>query len=336
MRYSFFVILLAIISIGVPAYTQTVPEFSQAQYDDVMHRALSLSSQRNYGEARKLIEGSVPKAAAPASQKWQGTMLSFLGTIYQHQGRYAEAEDALNKSLQVLTTAEGPEGVDLIGPTASLGGLYYEARQFSRAEKMMSRAFEIQTQRDAGDPQLAAMLLTDLGTIYYSQSKDDEARRAAEQALEKFAVIQKANPELIQGEARNDALLGALDMAKKDFDHAGSLLKRARDIWESSAPADDPRRAESVANLGIYYSSMGNLKEAESLFRDADAVFKVNPGNNAYMQHFLHEYADVEGGLGNRKAAKQIAKRLTKLQKESAVVAMSRNVVDVSVLRSFR
>src|SRR6185437_7178264 len=137
------------------------------------------------------------------------------------------------------------------------------------------------------------------------------------------AIVKNPGADTTQGTARNYALLGALNLAARNMSDAQSYLTKARALWETSAGPDDPRRAESVANLGIYYSAAGDYEKAESLFKEAGAVFQNSGGNNAYMQHFVGEYYVVEKGLGHKKEAKQLMKQLRRLANESAAASLS-------------
>jgi tetratricopeptide (TPR) repeat protein len=304
------------------------------QYDSAMRKALSLSSQREYTEACRILESAALQAKEDGKKEWEATMLSFLGSIYQRAGRYAEAEDSLNTSIREFSESKGPDARELIGPLANLGGLYYEAKQYSHAEQLIKRSLELQLPNDGEDPKLTGMLLTNLGSVYFSEHKDEEARQSAEQAIEKFAVVKNPGMDTTQGTARNYALLGALNLAQHNLSDAQSYLMKARAMWETAATPDDPRRAESVANLGIYYSAAGDYQKAESLFKEANTVFQNSGGNNAYMQHFLGEYYGVEQRLGHKKEAKQLLKQLKQLANVSAASSLSRNVVDVNAFRA--
>jgi tetratricopeptide (TPR) repeat protein len=334
MKYPIAAISLTTLFVFIAGGIAAGASLTPLQYDIAMRKALSLSAQREYTDACRVLESAALQAKEDGRKDWEATMLSFLGSMYQRAGKYAEAEETLNTSIREITQSKGPEVPDLVGPLANLAGLYYEAEQYSHAEQLIKRSLELQAPNDATDPKLSGMLLTNLGSVYFSEHKDAEAQKSAEQAIEKFAIVKNPGTDTTQGTARNYALLGALSLAQRNMSDAQSYLTKARAIWETAAGPDDPRRAESVANLGIYYSAAGDYEKAESLFKEAECVFQNSGGNNAYMQHFVGEYYLVEKGLGHKKEAKQLRKHLRQLVNVSAASSLSRNVVDVSGFRA--
>jgi tetratricopeptide (TPR) repeat protein len=335
MQYPIIAITVSLIAFnaGGQTFGKTPELLTTVRYENVLRTALSLVDNREFTDASKLLESAAAQAAEQDKPEWEASILGFLGSIYQRSGRYIEAEDVLNKSIRELTELSGSESTDLIGPIANLGGLYYEARQYGHAEQLIARALEIQRRNDVTDPKVTAMLLTNLGGVYFSEHKDEQARESAEQALKRLAVVKKPGIEVTQSTARNYALLGALHLAAHEYPDAESCLIRARDLWEISATPDDPRRAESISNPGILYSHTGDFEKSESLFKQADAVFRAYGGNNAYLQHFFTEYYGAEKTLGHKKEAKILLKRLKQIENASAANTISRNVVDVSALK---
>ena len=304
------------------------PAMTFAQYNHLMRQVLDLANQRDYAQASRLLEAGALDTGAHGQQDREATILSFLGSVYQRAGRYAESEEVLNRSINLWTRLKGPDAADLVGPLANLGALYFDAGQFTHAEQLISRALQLQLSDPHADSKMTAMLLTNLGSVYFAEEKSDEAQAKAEEALQKFSAL----PDPIdakEGAARNYALLGAVSLQKHELEQAEKFLKTALAIWESVATPDDPRRAEAVANVGILYSTAGSFEKAEAFFKEADAVFQSAGGNDAYIRHFLAEYYAVEQKLGRRKEAKQLAKRLQQRSNSSAESMISRNVVDV-------
>ena len=312
----------------------TATPITHAQYEDALRRALSLSTERNYAQASDILENALSQVADAGKKEWESVILSFLGSIYQRAGRYEDAAEALNKSIREITEVRGPKAFALIGPLANLGGLYYEARQFGHAEQYLLKAIEVQSSDSAVDPKLTGMLLTNLGSVYFGENKNAEAQDAAEKALEKFALVKEHSVDSEQGTARNYALLGALRLNAHDLPAAQSYLTKAQILWDAAAGPNDPRRAEAISNLGIYYEAAGDLPKAESLFQQAESVFQNSGGNNAYLQHFYNEYYEVELRLNHKKEAKRLQKQFRQLVNVGAVSTISRDVVDVSAFRA--
>jgi tetratricopeptide (TPR) repeat protein len=307
-------------------------KMTRDEYDRVMRVAAALSAQRNYAEASKLLEGFMTQVIREGEPEWESKTLGFLGSVYQRAGRFAESEEVLNRSINRWTQLRGSQSSSLVSPLANLGALYYEAGQFTRAEKLLVRALDLQLAARDAEPMMTAMLFTNLGSVYFSQHKDDLAQLRAEQALTRFSVLDMTLPSTGEGNARNYALLGAVSLRLGDTGQAESCLLKALSIWETITGAQDPRRAEAVGNLAIYYSAQGSYEKAEGFFKQAQVVFQDEGGNNSYMRHFLTEYRGVEEKLGHKKEARQLSKKLQEVINVSAASTISRNVVDVNSL----
>jgi tetratricopeptide (TPR) repeat protein len=306
------------------------PEMTPVQFDSAMRHAYDLAEKRNYAEASDVLERAATETSQQGKSTWEATILAYLGSIYRSEGRYTEAEATLKKSINLWTELDGPDSTSLIGPLANLGALYFEAGRYRNAEKLVERALELQLNFHNDDVSVTAMLLTNLGSVYLSEHRNKLAEQKAEEALEKFALIRKPDLEAVRGAARNYALLGAVCLQTYKAAEAEAYLRKAIEIWSTIAGPNDPRRAEAVGNLGIYYSSTGNLEKAEELFQQASEVFQNIGGNNAYMRHFYDEYYGVEMKLGHKKQAKLLAKQLREMANVSAESKLSKDLVDVS------
>jgi len=308
-------------------------DLTLASYNQTLRQALTFSDQRDFDHASSVLQQALDHLTTPEHVQWEATILSFLGSVYQRAGRYSDAEQVLNKSIRELTQLKGPQSPGLIGPLANLGALYYEAGQVSKAEQFLGRALELQRAHDKADPSLTAMLLTNLGSIHFSEHKNALAQANAEEALQKFEIAPDTGAEFREGTARNYALLGAVSMEGRRDKEAENYLHKALDIWNAVAGPDDPRRAEALANLGIFYSTTGDLEKSEDLFKQAHAVFENIGGDNAFIQHFLAEYYGVEQKLGHKKQAKLLSKQLQHISTVSAQNTISRDVIDASAFR---
>ena len=78
-------------------------------------------------------------AAQENNRSSEGLDQNQLGLIYEKQGKYLEAENAFDRSISLLTRAEGETASDLIPPMRNLANLLYESGQYSRAENLIAR-----------------------------------------------------------------------------------------------------------------------------------------------------------------------------------------------------
>jgi tetratricopeptide (TPR) repeat protein len=301
---------------------------SQLQYEDLLRQALDLKLHGDFKSAVRLLEDADAQLVQQDKTEWDAAVRTFLGTLYQRCGRYADAEESLNKAIYQWTHLKGPDTISLVAPLASLGALYYEAGEMSLAEKLVTRALTIQL-ATSSDQRLTALLYSNLGNIYFAQQKDDLATQQAEEALKRYALLESSG----DGTARNYSLLGALGLRHRQFDEAESYFTKSLDLWQASFGSNDPHTAEGMANLAIFYCVADQPKKAEPLFQKARPVLQSRSQSNAFLRRFYAEYAGAERALGHTKEAKALAKEVQRLASVSAQITISRNVVDASAYR---
>lgn len=323
--FSIFSVLLLTTWPGtVYASTETGPD-----YDHVAREALYKYDHRDFSGAEKLLETAAASAARENKPDWEATMSGFLGSIYERTGRYTDAEQALNRSINDWTRLAGPNNPNLVGPIGNLGELYYKANQNSHAEKLLLRALAIEQATD-NDPHITAELLTHLGNVYFQQHKDALAEQKAQEALNKFALQTGG----LNGSASAYSLLGAICVRESRLSEAESWLRKALTICESTRSPEDPRIAEGLANLAIFYSESGDCTKAQPLFERAAALFERSGGDIVFIRKFDTEYAAFERKMGHKKEAKELSRRVEKLWSISPENTIDRDVIDASALRA--
>lgn len=298
-------------------------------YDNISHEALTLYNQRNYTGATTLLENGLATATRANRPDWQAVMLGLLGPVYEGSGKYLQAEDALNQSIDQWTRVAGPDTPRLVGPLGNLGELYCRAGQPSRAEKLLSRALSLENQ-NGREPAVEARLLTNLGNVYLQQNNDALAERAATEALDNVERMKQIRPEL----TAVYSLLGTVYFRTGRVTEAESWLRRALESRESLVPADDPLIADSAANLAMFYSQRNQPGKARPLFERARQIFETRGGDDRFMRNFYETYARFERKNGNRKEAKELSKKADSLWGASSANTLSSQIVDITALQA--
>src|SRR5690606_6162379 len=86
----------------------------------------------------------------------QSRFLDAIGRVYEHLGRYAEAQEVLERALDIRQRELGEDHVDLAEIMNHLGWVHYRRGQYANAERLYRRALAIQTAAlGANDPALA-------------------------------------------------------------------------------------------------------------------------------------------------------------------------------------
>jgi serine/threonine protein kinase len=181
-------------------------------------------------------------------------------TVREALGLAAEkAERAFREQPDVLAAL-----LNTVGRTHVVLGTYEDADPLLRRALALRRTDPGAPARDVGESVMA------LGVLRFSMGRYAEAEPLFREAL---AIHRSAygNEHLAVAESLNDL---AMTLQRKDGDHAGarplleeSLAIRGRLLGERHADV-----AQSLNNLGMLHYRMGNLDEAEVLFRRALAM----------------------------------------------------------------
>jgi tetratricopeptide (TPR) repeat protein len=275
------------------AFTQaTLPD-----YDHTLHEARELCDHGQCEQAVSLLEDAVSSRSKENQRNREAEMLAFLGSLYERNGKYEQAENALNRSIYCWTKLEGPGTHHLVEPLTALGELYYKAGQASLAQRVLERALAIE-QGSGAHADAEATLRTVLGNVYFLQHKTALAQQNAEEALKYAALGDNSRPE--GGAAYT--LLGAIYFESGEIGKAESCLQQALAIWQSKRGEQGLYVAEGVANLAVFYAGSGQREKAEPLFPKAKKMLEATGGKASFfLRNFLAEYAGFERKSGHKK-----------------------------------
>ncbi len=142
--------------------------------------------QGDYAEAEKHFKVALGKTDEKAGQG-TATTLHALGSVYQAQGRFAEAEPLHKRALAISEKAGGPEDTGVGVSLTHLGQLYAAQGHYAKAEPLFKRALTIsEKKRHLKFPVVElrhAQILSNLAWLYAAQGRFAEAEPLYEQAL---------------------------------------------------------------------------------------------------------------------------------------------------------
>jgi CHAT domain-containing protein/tetratricopeptide (TPR) repeat protein len=117
------------------------------------------------------------------------TALTSLGQLYRAQGRLAEAEPLLKRSLAVCEKARGPEHPDVATALNNLALLYQVQSRYREAEPLYRRSLAIQERALGPDHPGVAVALNNLAVLRHAHGHFPEAESLHRQSL---AIREKA------------------------------------------------------------------------------------------------------------------------------------------------
>jgi tetratricopeptide (TPR) repeat protein len=195
--------------------------------------------------------------------------LNNLASMYQAQGRYAEAEPLFKRALAIGDKVLGPEHPDNAVRLSNLAMLFRDQKRYAEAEPLAERALAI-SEKALGpeDPEVATRA-NNLAVVYRYRGRHDEAEPLFKRAL---AIGDKAlgpeHPEVA-------TWLSNLAMLYRDLDRyaeAEPLARRALEIDEKVLGPEHPEVAVRLNVLALLYKDQGREAEAEPLFKRALAI----------------------------------------------------------------
>jgi serine/threonine-protein kinase len=216
--------------------------------------------------ARELLDSSTKRLRdtfkdQPATK---AALLATVGNVYDSLGQYQDAVPILRESLALQPQSRDKAHVDTL---LELGRVLFEGGNLQSAETPLQQALRLSQQEfGAGDLESGRALWA-LGQLRHLQGNAGGAIDLYKRAL---AILETTQAPAIEVARLLDDLAQDYErqqkwiLAKQTFERALTL---DRDILGN----DHPRVASHLQNLAIVAQNMGDLKGAESLYREAIA-----------------------------------------------------------------
>ena len=187
------------------------------------------------------------------------TILIDIGSEYNQQGKYDEAEPFLKCSLEVMEKATELTPSQLPLALNELSVVYLQQKKHDDATPLTKRALKMaETNLEPDDPLLATILFN-LALLYRSQLKIKKATPLLLRSIEiREKILNVNDPEL--GDSL--ALMGLLYGLQNNYNEATLYLERGFKIWKITRSADDPVVLAAYKTLGNYYNESGKPEEA--------------------------------------------------------------------------
>jgi serine/threonine protein kinase/Tfp pilus assembly protein PilF len=223
-----------------------------------------------------------------AESQETGRSLWVLGVLRYQQGRYADAKELYNRSLNVLETAGAPS-TDVSALLDDLAQVYVSEQQWSLAKQTYERALEIDRRVLGDDHPRVAMRLNNLAVVAQSIGDLKRAEALFRDAIRRNELAYgDQHPET--GAARGN--YGLLLQREGRLTEAEPHLRNALDVLLKLYGPDNYNVGYARVSLAMLLHDEGNLPEAESEFRQALAVYdKSLPADHQWRASLLMHFA---------------------------------------------
>jgi CHAT domain-containing protein/tetratricopeptide (TPR) repeat protein len=254
------------------AFSLVAPARAQeSRWAELMKRANALRKEGQIVQAIPVAEEAerVAEKSFRANDTKLAMTLNLLGTMYDEQGRYADAETAIRRSLDIREKVDGPDSPETAKSLTALAFAYYHEARYADAEPLFKRALAIREKALGPDDAEVAINLNTLATLY--QREGEFAK--AEPLFKRSLAIREKNLG-----ADDPELAISLNSVATFYEEQGSyaeaepLVRRSLAIREKAEGPEHPDVATSLNVLALVCEEQGKLAEAEPLYERSLAI----------------------------------------------------------------
>jgi len=294
-----------------------------------------------------------------------------LANLFEHQHRFADAEQYYRSACTLAKSAFGEQSDSLASALYGLGTMRLQQGRSREADVLLHQVLSIlesgknansfdialtlnnlaEVQHISGNPSKAAALLSkvvhlletdptadplDLGTALSNLAnmlRDTGNRPEALATAERAESILECCRNTEQF-AANLVLRGVLRLDERDTAGAESMLLRALNGMEGSSEQSNPAQANVLTHLGVLYGRSGRHRESETcLQRALEINRRLLPPDHPRLLESMGAYADLLRATKRKGEAKKLEAYIdAQRQKYQAENPVEANVVDVHTL----
>jgi eukaryotic-like serine/threonine-protein kinase len=223
-----------------------------------------------------------------ARSQESGRALWALGVLRYQQGRFVDAKELYNRSLNMLETASAP-ATDVSEVLDDLAQVYVAEQQWSLAKQTYERALEVDRRILGDDHPRVAMRLDNLAVVAQSMGDLKLAETLYGDAIRRDERAY-GDQHPATGAARGN--FGLLLQREGRLGEAEPLLRSALDVELKLYGPNNYNVAYARVSLAMLLHDQGNLAGAETEFRQALAVYDISlPANHQYRASALMHFA---------------------------------------------
>jgi tetratricopeptide (TPR) repeat protein len=240
-----------------------------------------------------------PGGAGMSSER--AVLLSNLGMVQNKLGRYAEAENTLEKALQIWKALGQTEAEKYARTLNNLANVFLNQRRYAKAEEMFKEALTLFRNTSSESFTDIGLTLSNLGLTAISLRRFTEAEEFFQQAM----TLQRTSQETTHLAITLNNLALAYKLQGRLCEAARTYIQAVR-AWEANLGYVPPEVAVAFHNLAMVESALGQTDEAERHFKQAlETVNTSLPPEHPTRIAILSGYADLLKKVGRKREAKQ-------------------------------
>jgi tetratricopeptide (TPR) repeat protein len=256
-------------AIGLFEYLRDADRKPSADPSDVLRHLNNLADA--YGRAGRtaavirLVEEMQEQLSKHSDLDVADKMLNSLSGAYRTQGKYAESELLLEKSLQFRTRFNGEEHPNTLMAMNNLGTAYQDQGKYAQAERLFKKFLAL-SQRVWGETHpRTLMAMNRLASVYMDLGDDAQAEDLCIKALElRNRVLGPEHPETLSSRSN----LGWLYADQGRFAEAEALHLKTLEIGRRVLGDEHQYTLIFKGNVADVYYREGKYAQAERLQRE--------------------------------------------------------------------
>lgn len=240
--------------------------------------------------------------------------LSKLASLYENQGKYAQAEPLYTQSSDIFKSQLGNKDTTYAASLINLAILFEELGKYEQAEHHYEEALLIYSLQLGEKHPKYAQALSNKAGLYIEIGDYSKSELLYQEALEQFKKIYGEENDHYSTILNNMAILYE-KMGKSE--RAELLYQQILSIYKKGLGKSHPNYALVINNLASLLKGKKAYKEAEPLYKEALAIKKTRLGvNHPEYAISLNNLASLYKSMGKLKEAEPLYKKALAIKKD--------------------
>jgi CHAT domain-containing protein/Tfp pilus assembly protein PilF len=229
-------------------------------------------TQEQYGLAMDAAKKALHIAESSGDDARAATSLRYLAVLYEEQGKYQEAQAAVERALALREKSAGPDDPAVADQLVELARLQRKQQKLQTAEPLLDRAENIRQNAFGKISAVVADVQIERALLRTAQKRYSDAEPLYQHAIEiKEKVLAVGDPDV--ADARR--LLADNYLEEGHYKDAEPLYEGALQVEQGFLGVDDPIVIPTLTNLAVIYEKAGRAQDAAKA-RKAVADIRTN------------------------------------------------------------
>ena len=294
----------------------------------MLRQAQMLVSRNDYSGAEPILTEAIKLIDPPPTGKEAlfAGLHAMLGSVYEKQRRFPEAEPFMLHALEYRSKIAGPADTEIPTMLANLASLYSNLERPADTIPYAVRAVSWFDENKQEKPALGFVLLRLAG----AQVKLGQLTQAEAALLRAKDVLDHVLPENDLQRVNVRTELGSLLIAQERYGEAEKLYQSALELEPKLTRPATGWRSSVLAYLGLVYREQGRLAEAEQLVSEAVTLEEAaGAERTAFLGQRLTELASIFRRQNRYKEAEAALLKTLAIEQPPSDRATALNVLGV-------